>query len=229
MKYKYRLVEQEEGGEETSSGNKEKAVYDLVLTPLASSVQDAVSALEKIDNYGAYVSNIRNTKSDIEQAVINHFGPNQPFAKKKAEKEKGKPFPVKTKAAIDAFIKTLSTKPSVLKWKIVDDTLVFPSVNNPTKKVIEKIISTVMDNAGLDYDLENKESVSESKKMIKENSLSNKISQAIENIDPNMSYMDFAIAVADIIKNDYGSHNIEPFMKVLHKELGLITKSKNKI
>jgi len=229
MKYKYRLVEQEEGGEETSSGNKEKAVYDLVLTPLASSVQDAVSALEKIDNYGAYVSNIRNTKLDIEQAVINHFGPNQPFAKKKAEKEKGKPFPVKTKAAIDAFIKTLSTKPSVLKWKIVDDTLVFPSVNNPTKKVIEKIISTVMDNAGLDYDLENKESVSESKKMIKENSLSNKISQAIENIDPNMSYMDFAIAVADIIKNDYGSHNIEPFMKVLHKELGLITKSKNKI
>jgi hypothetical protein len=227
-KFKYRLVEQEEGGEETSSGNKEKIVYDLVLTPLASSVQDAVAALEKIDNYGAYVSNIRNTKSDIEKAVIDQFGPSQPLSKKKAEKERGKPFPLKTKAAIDTFIKTLSTKPSLLKWKVVGDTLVFPSAGNPTKKVTEKIIGTVMDNAGLDYDLENKESVSESKKMIKENSLSNKISQAIENIDPNMSYMDFAIAVADIIKNDYGSHNIEPFMKVLHKELGLVNESKIK-
>jgi len=169
-KFKYRLVEQEEGGEETSSGNKEKVVYDLVLTPLVSSVQDAVSALEKIDNYGAYVSNVRNTKSDIEKAVIDHFGPSQPFAKKKAEKERGKPFPVKTKAAIDAFIKTLSTKPSLLKWKVVGDTLIFPSAGNPTKKVTEKIISTVMDNAGLDYDLENKESVSESKlkKLVKE-------------------------------------------------------------
>ena len=228
MNYKYRLVEQEEGDEETPLSNKEKVVYDLVLTPLASSVQDAVSALEKINNYGAYVSNIRNTKSDIEQAVIDHFGPNQPFAKKKAEKEKGKPFPVKTKAAIDNFIKTLSTKPSILKWKIVDDTLVFPSAGNPTKKVTEKIINTVMDNAGLNYDLENKESVSESRKNIKENSLSNSISQAIENIDPNMSYIDFAIAVADIIKNSYGSHNIEPFMKVLHKELDLINESKIK-
>lgn len=219
MKYKYRLVEQEEGDEETSSGNKEKIVYDLVLTPLASSVQDAVSALEKINNYGAYVSNIRNTKSDIEKAVIDHFGPNQPFAKKKAEKERGKPFPPKTKDAIDNFIKTLSTKPSVLKWKVVGDTLVFPSVGNPTKKVTEKIISTVMDNARLDYDLENKESVSESKKNIKENLLSNKITQAIKKIDPNMSYVDFAKAVADVIKNDYGSHNIEPFIKVLNKEL----------
>lgn len=229
MKYKYRLVEQEEGGEEeTSLSNKEKVVYDLVLTPLASSVQDAVSALEKIDNYGAYISNIRNTKSNIEKAVIDHFGPNQPLSKKKAEKERGKPFPIKTKAAIDNFIKTLSTKPSVLKWKIIDDTLVFPPAGNPTKKVTEKIIDTVMDNAGLDYDLENKESVSESKKNIKENSLSNSISQAIENIDPNMSYVDFAVAVANIIKNDYGSHNIEPFMKVLHKELGLVNESKIK-
>jgi len=169
-KFKYRLVEQEEGGEETSSSNKEKVVYDLVLTPLASSVQDAVSALEKIDNYGAYVSNVRNTKSDIEKAVIDHFGPNQPFSKKKLEKERGKPFPPKTKMAIDAFIKTLSTKPSLLRWKVVGDTLIFPSAGNPTKKVTEKIIDSVMNNAGLDYNLENKESVSESKikKLVKE-------------------------------------------------------------
>ena len=225
--YKYRLIEQEE--EETSLSNKEKVVYDLVLTPLASNVQDAISALEKIDNYGVYISNIRNTKSDIEKAVINHFGPSQPFAKKKIEKERGKLFPVKNKIAIDAFIKTLSTKPSLLKWKVVDDTLVFPLIGNPNKKVTEKIIGTVMNNAGLDFDLENQESVSESKKMIKENLLSSEIKQAIEKIDPNMSYIDFAIAVANIIKDDYGSHNIKPFMKILSKELGLITESKNKV
>jgi hypothetical protein len=172
-KFKYRLVEQEETGgesEETSSGGKEKIIYDLVLTPLGSTVQDAVAALEKIDNYDAYVSNVRNTKADIEKAVINHFGPNQPFAKKKLEKERGKPFPPKTKAAIDAFIRTLSTKPTLLRWKVVGDTLVFPPVGNPTKKVTEKIIDTVMANAGLDYDLESKESMSESKltKLVKE-------------------------------------------------------------
>lgn len=168
-KYKYKLVEQE-GDEETSSSNKENIIYDLVLTPLGSTVQDAVAALEKIDNYGTYVSNIRNTKADIEKAVIDHFGPSQPFAKKKAEKERGKPFPVKTKAAIDAFIKNLSSKPSLLKWKVVGDTLVFPPAGNPTKKVTEKIISIVMDNAGVDYNLENEESTNESKlkKLVKE-------------------------------------------------------------
>lgn len=171
-KFKYRLVEQEEGGEETSSSNKEKIVYDLVLTPLGSTVQDAVAALEKIDNYGAYVSNVRNTKADIEKAVINHFGPTPlpPKLKQKLEKERGKPFPPKTKAAIDAFIRTLSTKPTLLRWKVVGDTLIFPSAGNPTKKVTEKIIDTVMANAGLDYDLESKESISESKltKLVKE-------------------------------------------------------------
>lgn len=153
--YKYRLVEQEDKGEE--SGNGEKLTYDIVLTPLACTVQDAEAALEKVDNYGAYISNIRNSKTDIEKAVVDHFGPNQPFAKKKLEKERGKPFPLKTKAAVDAFIKTVSSKPNLLRWKIIGDTLVFPAIGNPTKKMTEKIINTVMNNAGLKYDLENKE------------------------------------------------------------------------
>lgn len=218
MKYKYRLVEQEEGGGEEISPGDKKVTYDLVLTPLGNTVENTVAAFEKINNYGAYVSNIRNTKADIEKAVIDHFGPSQPFAKKKAEKERGKPFPPKTKDAIDNFIKTLSTKPNILKWKVVGDTLVFPTSGNPTKKTTEKIIDTVMANARLDYDLENKESVSESKKNIKENLLANRITQAIKKIDPNMSYVDFAKAVADVVKNDYGSHNIESFMNILQSE-----------
>lgn len=178
-KYKYKLIEIEDKAEETpSSGGKEKVVYDLVLTPLGSTIQDVVAALEKIDNYGAYVSNVRNTKADIEKAIINHFGPNQPFIKKKLEKERGEPFPPKTKAAIDTFIKNLSTKPSLLKWKVVGDTLVFPPVGNPTKKVTEKIIGTVMDNAGLDFDLNSVES----KDISEINILREKLNKILKNV-----------------------------------------------
>ena len=71
-------------------------------------------------------------------------------------------FHVKTKPAIDAYIKSLSGKPSLLKWEVVSDTLLFPSAGNPTKKMTEKIISTVMLNAGIAYELVSKEAVSES-------------------------------------------------------------------
>lgn len=164
-KYKYRLVEQEEETPVGGGTTKDIVTYDLVLTPLSGTVADAIGALEKIENYGAYVSNLRNTKADIEKAVEDHFGPSQRFAKIKAEKERGKPFPMKTKAAIDAFIKTIAIKPKLLKWKVVGDTLVFPSAGNPTKKITEKIIDTVMSNAGIQYGLESKESITEEAKV----------------------------------------------------------------
>ena len=47
------------------------------------------------------------------------------------------------------------------------------------------------------------------------------ISKAINKVDDSLSYADFAQAVGKILKDDYGTHNYEPFMKVLHKELGL--------
>ena len=186
-KYKYRLVEQE--GDEESS-NKEKAAKDLILTPLGSTVQDAVAALEKIDNYGTYISNVQNTGADKTNAITSHFGPNQRFDKLGLEdsfsksdgtlesfkeivnktnqkkfinlldsifntlsKNKGKFYPKTTKAAYDDFIKTLSSKPKLLKWKVIGDTLVFPTAGNPSKKITEKIITTVMKNADLLYDL----------------------------------------------------------------------------
>tara|TARA_R110000787_G_scaffold275061_1_gene383457 strand:+ start:511 stop:1059 length:549 start_codon:yes stop_codon:yes gene_type:complete len=37
----------------------------------------------------------------------------------------------------------------------------------------------------------------------------------------NTSYKDFAKAVAKILIDDYGSHNFNPFMEVLHAELGI--------
>ena len=89
MKYKYRLVENEESttsqGEETSGNSKENVEYELVLTPLAISTDEVVKALENIDNYGAYTSNLRNTKSNVEKAVEAHFGPSQRFNKLKKE------------------------------------------------------------------------------------------------------------------------------------------------
>lgn len=45
------------------------------------------------------------------------------------------------------------------------------------------------------------------------------IDDVINNVDENLDYTDFAKAVAIILKDNYGTHNIAPFMKVLHTEL----------
>ena len=61
------------------------------------------------------------------------------------------------------------------------------------------------------------------KSLIKESSQSDKlaseINRSISKIDDSMSYVDLAQAVAKILKNEYGSHNYEPFMKELRKAL----------
>jgi hypothetical protein len=56
---------------------------------------------------------------------------------------------------------------------------------------------------------------------IASNKLSNEINKAMMKIDDSMSYEDFASAVAKILIDEYGTHNYEPFMKVLRKELGM--------
>jgi hypothetical protein len=61
------------------------------------------------------------------------------------------------------------------------------------------------------------------KSLIKETAQSDKlaseINRAINRIDDSMSYVDLAQAVAKILKDEYGSHNYEPFMKELRKAL----------
>lgn len=47
------------------------------------------------------------------------------------------------------------------------------------------------------------------------------INNAITSIDDSMHYGVFAKAVAHILRDEYGSHNIEPFMKELHAALGM--------
>ena len=55
----------------------------------------------------------------------------------------------------------------------------------------------------------------------KSSQLASAINSAIEGIDSEMNYRDFAVAVANILENGYGSHLYDKFMEVLHAELGM--------
>ena len=62
------------------------------------------------------------------------------------------------------------------------------------------------------------ESLNESKKS---EALGDAIDKAIIKIDDSMSYEDFALAVGKVLRDQYGQQNFMPFMKVLHKDLGI--------
>lgn len=60
--------------------------------------------------------------------------------------------------------------------------------------------------------------INESKKS---EALASAIDKAMIKIDESMSYEDFALAVGQILRDEYGQHNFMPFMEVLHKDLGI--------
>jgi hypothetical protein len=160
MAYRYKLREEEA---EATPSNREQVNYDVVVTPKGVSVEDTVKALETLDNYGMYVSNMRN-KSSIQKAIEDHFGPVIPAKRKKMERDQGFPFPIKTKTSIDDFVKSHTSKPTLLKYKVKDDTIVFPKSGNPAKDLTKKIIDVVMKSAKIDYSVADKEAVDEAKK-----------------------------------------------------------------
>jgi hypothetical protein len=49
--------------------------------------------------------------------------------------------------------------------------------------------------------------------------LANSINLAIDNIDDSLSYIDFAKAVASVIKEEYGSHIYSKFINELKNNL----------
>jgi len=55
----------------------------------------------------------------------------------------------------------------------------------------------------------------------KSEALAKAMDNAMIKIDDSMSYADFALAVGQILRDEYGQHNFKPFMKVLHKDLGM--------
>jgi hypothetical protein len=178
MAYKYKLREEEA---ETTPSNREQVNYDIVVTPNSVSVEDTVKALETLDNYGMYVSNMRN-KSSIQKAIEDHFGPVIPAKRKKMERDQGFPFPVKTKTSIDDFVKSHTSKPTLLKYKVKDDTIVFPKSGNPSKNLTKKMIDVVMKNAKIDYSVADKEAVDEA--MVNKENL--KITSRKDKNDPNV-------------------------------------------
>ena len=55
----------------------------------------------------------------------------------------------------------------------------------------------------------------------KSEALAKEMDKAMIKIDDSMSYEDFALAVGQILRDEYGQQNFKPFMKVLHKDLGM--------
>ena len=158
---KYSLVKLMEN-EEDSNFSVGKATYNLVVTPTNKSADDVIVALDNIDNYGIYASNIRNTatnKATINKALEDYFGPVTPAKKKSLEKQRGVPFPPKTKQAIDDFVKQFASKPQLVTFRISGNNLIFPQKENPTKDLTKKIIKTVLTNAGIQYKISEKEAI----------------------------------------------------------------------
>lgn len=210
-----KIFEQEE---EAPSFSREKVEYDIVLSPVEASVTDLISAFENIDNYGKYISNIRNTAANLQQAIDAHFGPNIPAKRKALEKQRGTPFPVKTKTAIDDFIKSYTNKPKLLKYTVKDDTLVFPRSSNPNKEVTKNIIKTVLDNAGINYKIKETEAVSETKSL--------KLMDILNEVSP--AQLPFVLTdklvEAGVIKDEYINNN-KPFASLY----GIVTKITNEL
>jgi len=164
MDYRYKLKENDEDGKSS------RLTVDHDVTIVTPDIKAALEALKNIDNYGIYISNMRN-KSSVEKAIETHFGNMDADGKKishakkmSIEKQRGEKFPIKTKQAIDDFVKSLTSTPTLLSYDVKGDKLVFPKDKNPSIETTKKIIKTVMNTAGVDYKLFNeKEATKEAK------------------------------------------------------------------
>jgi len=182
MDYKYKLVENDE------EGKSSRLTIDHDVTIITPDTKAAVAALKNIDNYGIYVSNMRN-KSNVEKAIQVHFGNMDdkgnkisPAKKSSIEKQRGEKFPVKTKQAIDDFVKSLTSTPTLLSYDIKSDKIVFPKDKNPSIETTKKIIKTVMDTAKVDFKFEGDKPSKKATKEAKEKELRSLIREEIKSI-----------------------------------------------
>ena len=56
-------------------------------------------------------------------------------------------------------MKQFTGKPKLLSWEIQGDSILFKQGKSPSKKMLEDVISTVMGNAGIEYELTKKEEI----------------------------------------------------------------------
>lgn len=173
--------------ESSESSQDVRMDKDLKVTPKKGfTKQNLIDALNKIENYKEYTTNLRSVDPFLNKALEIYYGNMDekgtkifPAAKANLEKKRGEKFPVKTLANMLAFIKdyygtSSSTKDEVniLKYKETADALIFPKDGNPSRKTIENILKTVLGSAQVKYSTEEVSSIDESiiklKKLLKE-------------------------------------------------------------
>jgi hypothetical protein len=182
MDYRYKLRENDE------EGKSSRLTVDHDVTLVTPDTKAAVAALKNIDNYGIYISNMRN-KSSVEKAIETHFGNMDADGKKIApakkmsiEKQRGEKFPIKTKQAIDDFVKSLTSTPTLLSYDVKGDKVIFPKDKNPSIETTKKIIKTVMNNAKVDFKFEGDKPSKKATKESKEKELRLLIREEIKSI-----------------------------------------------
>ena len=145
--------------DDMGSSARLRITKDVVVTPKgASTIQNIVNALEDPNNYGMYLSGLLHVNKNIKDKVAAYFGtPNQRI--------KGN-YPEKTAANISAYIANLLNtdpgldrlKPILLSkitgWKQVGNEIHVAPTKTITKDNIEKIFNTVLNNAGVEYNIE---------------------------------------------------------------------------
>lgn len=147
------LLYEDHEDQNLSTSMQGKVDKDITLIPNDSSLRDVINAFQDLKNYGSYASNVRTNKMALQKAIDNHFGPSIPSKKKSAEKQRGKPFPIKTKQTLDDFINNYNPEPDILFYKRENNYLYFPKESNPEKSLTKKIIDTVMKSANINYEL----------------------------------------------------------------------------
>ena len=156
---KYSLVKLMENEEDGRSG---RAIIksDITIVPKGeNTLEDIISALENSDNYGIYLSNLRNINKFIQDEFTKHFGT-------PAQRRTGR-FPIYTKDSEMAFLKDLfkdETKinaqtrkvilSKILNYNIKDNKVtVTPTKENP-KAAIKSKLDTILGNAGINFSIQ---------------------------------------------------------------------------
>ena len=157
---KYSLVKLMENEEDGRSG---RAIVksDIIVSPKGeTTMADLVAALEDSDNYGMYLSNLRNVNNFIQDEFTKHFGT-------PVQRRTGKAENIYTKDNEIAFLKGLfrdETKinaktrktilSKILNYNISGDKItITPTKENP-KAAIKSKLDTILGNAGVEYSIQ---------------------------------------------------------------------------
>ena len=148
--------------ENEEDGRSGRAIVksDIIVSPKGeTSITDLVTALENSDNYGIYLSNLRNVNKFIQDEFTKHFGT-------PVQRRTGR-FPVYTKDSEMAFLKDLfkdETKIDARTKKVIlskilnyningDKITITPTKENP-KAAIKSKLDTILGNAGVEYSIQ---------------------------------------------------------------------------